>query len=189
MGRIWSPGTPFSSTMGNMGKKSRDLVLCALFAALLALCAWLSVPVGDLAVSMQSFGVLLALGLLGGGRGTGTILTYLVLGAVGLPVFSGFRGGLGHLLGPTGGYLWGFLAGALVYWLGITCTKGKLSALHMASALLCCYVCGTIWYGYAYLNGNYLGAALRCVLPYLLPDLGKLLLADLLSRRLKRHLP
>lgn len=186
---MWLPGIPCSFITRNMGKKSRNLVLCALFSALLALCAWLSIPVGDLAVSLQTFGVLLALGLLGGGRGTGTILVYLVLGGVGLPVFSGFQGGLGHLLGPTGGYLWGFLAGALVYWLGITCTKGRFSGLHMAGVLLCCYICGTLWYGYAYLNGNLLLAALRCVVPYLLPDLGKLVLAGALTRRLKRYLP
>ena len=79
--------------------KVRNMALCALFAALLAVCAWLAIPVGDTAFTMQTFGVLLTLGLLGGRWGSVSILLYLLLGLVGLPVFSGFQGGFGVLLG------------------------------------------------------------------------------------------
>ena len=85
------------------------MTLCALFGALIALCSWLCVPIGDIAFTMQTFAVFLTLGLLGGKWGTVTILVYLLLGAVGMPVFTAFRGGIGVLAGVTGGYLWGFL--------------------------------------------------------------------------------
>ena len=73
----------------------RDLVLCALMAALLAVCAWISFPVLEIAYTLQTFGVFFALLVLGGARGTLAIFVYILLGAVGLPVFTGFRGGIG----------------------------------------------------------------------------------------------
>ena len=100
---------------GKKGFSLRDMVLCALFAAILAVSAWLTVP-GEVPFTLQTFGVFAALGLLGGKRGTIAIALYLVLGAVGLPVFSGFRGGFGVLLGTTGGYIFGFLLSGLLYW-------------------------------------------------------------------------
>ena len=90
------------------------MVLCSLFAALMAICAWISVPVFDIAFTMQTLAVFLALGLLGGKWGTAAIFIYLLLGAAGMPVFSGFRGGIGMLAGVTGGYLWGFLLSGLL---------------------------------------------------------------------------
>ena len=83
--------------------KIRNMVLSGLFAALLALCGWISLPLGSLRFTLQTFGLLLALLTLGGKWGSVTVLVYLALGAMGLPVFSGFQGGIGVLLGPTGG--------------------------------------------------------------------------------------
>ena len=134
--------------------KVRNMVQCALFAALLSLCAWLSIPAGDVAVTLQTFGVFLTLGLLGGKRGTIAVAVYLAMGAVGLPVFTGMRGGIGVLLGATGGYIVGFLAIALVYWLVtalLGCSAGtRLGGL--ALGLLCCYGCGTVWFRQVYLR-------------------------------------
>lgn len=160
------------------------MVLCSLFAALIAVCAWISIPVPPIAFTLQTFGIFLALGILGGKWGTVTILTYLLLGIVGLPVFTGFRGGAGALLDPTGGFLLGFLLAALVYW--------ALERFHkiaaMAAGLAACYLCGCLWFIH-YTPGTGFGAAvLTCVVPYLIPDGCKLWLAHLLSRRLRRHL-
>jgi biotin transport system substrate-specific component len=88
------------------------MTLAAFFAALITVCSWISLPVADIAFTMQTFGVFLALGLLGGKWGSVAIAIYLLLGAVGMPVFSGFRGGVGMLAGVTGGYLWGFSSSA-----------------------------------------------------------------------------
>ena len=169
--------------------KVRKMARCALFAALLTLCAWLCVPVGDSAFTLQTFGVFLALGLLGGKWGTVSILVYLLLGAAGAPVFSGFRGGIGALAGTTGGYLVGFLFSGLIYWL-ICRNTGKSQILAMVLGLLGCYLFGTLWFYYGYLReGSSLGVGfilLKCVVPYVFPDAVKLTLAFWLTRRLKR---
>ena len=161
----------------------RNMVLCAQFAALTAVCAWISIPVFDIAFTLQTFAIFLSLGLLGGKRGCAVIGIYLLLGAVGLPVFSAFQGGFGVLAGVTGGYLWGFLVAGLVYRLLEGC--GKLPA--MIAGQFVCYLCGSIWF-YLYAGGGLWLILLRCVIPYLLPDAAKILLAYCLSRRLGRHL-
>lgn len=160
---------------------TRKLTRCALFAAMMALCAWIGVPLGHTVFTMQTFGVLLALGILGGKRGTISILCYLLLGAAGLPVFSGFRGGIGAILGPTGGYLWGFLATGLVFWL---LEKWSRPAA-MVAGILVCYACGTIWY-MTYTGGALAAVLAQTVLPYLIPDALKLVLALRLTKRLKK---
>lgn len=167
-----------------MGRKTtKNMVLAALFAALTAVCAWITVPVSDIGITLQTFGVFLTLGLLGGKWGTVSILTYLLLGAAGLPVFSGFRGGFGVLLGVTGGYLWGFLLSGLAYW--AVSRLGRLPA--MIAGQLVCYLCGSLWFS-LYAGGGFWAAAAYCVAPYLLFDAGKLWLAYSLSRRLSRHI-
>ena len=166
-----------------MRNSSKHMVQCALFAALMAVCAWISLPLGDTVFTLQTLAVFLCLGLLGGKRGSAAIAIYLLLGAAGMPVFSGFRGGIGTLAGVTGGYLWGFLAAALVY--RLLERFGKLSA--MIAGQLVCYLCGSLWF-YLYAGGGFWLILVRCVLPYLLPDGVKIGLAYILTRRLARHL-
>ncbi len=158
------------------------MVLSSLFAALIAICAWISIPVGDIVFTLQTFAVFLALGLLGGKWGSAAILIYLLLGAAGMPVFSGFRGGPGALAGVTGGYLWGFLLSGLLYW--ALERFGKAPA--MITGLCACYLCGSLWF-YLYTGGGLGLIVLRCVVPYLLPDVLKLALAHSLCRRLTRY--
>ena len=165
----------------------RNMARCALFAALLTVCAWISVPVADVAVTLQTLGVALALWLLGGKIGTLSIFVYLLLGIVGLPVFSGFQGGAGALLGATGGYIMGFLLWALLYWL-ITALFPQKTVLAMALGLLVCYGFGTVWFSQVYLQGGAgLGfVLLKCVVPYWIPDAVKLTVAWFLAKRLRR---
>ncbi len=180
-------------TMNSAKFSLRDMALCALFAAILTISAWITVPVLEIAFTMQTFAVFLTLGLLGGKRGTITIAVYLLLGAVGAPVFSGFRGGVGALLGVTGGYLAGFLFSALVYWLITACLgeKAWVRALGMVVGLLVCYAFGSAWFLMVYVRGGGvigLGAVLmKCVVPYLIPDAIKLALAFVLTLRLQRY--
>ena len=149
----------------------------------MTICAWISVPVFDIAFTLQTLAVFLTLGLLGGKRGSAAILIYLLLGAAGMPVFSGFRGGIGVLAGVTGGYLWGFLFSGLTYW--VLERFGKLPA--MIAGQIACYVCGSAWF-YLYAGGGLWLIFLRCVIPYLIPDALKLALSCFLTRRLSRHL-
>lgn len=170
--------------------KAKNMALCGLFAAVLAVCAWLSIPMGDMVITLQTFGIFLTLGLFGGKWGSASVLVYLLLGAVGVPVFSGFRGGLGALLGTTGGYIFGFMLTALVYWLITSVKDTPITRLvAMVVGLLLCYGCGSWWYMTRYLSTGSvtLGAVLlKCVVPFLLPDALKLALAWFLTGRLKR---
>lgn len=168
----------------------RKMARCALAAALMCLCAWIAIPVGDTVFTMQTFALFLTLFLLGGKWGCAAIVVYLALGVAGLPVFTGFRGGLGVLLGATGGYIGGFLLCGGVYWLASTLGKGKSWQLWgMALGMLCCYTAGTLWYALGYLRGSSVGVGFvlaRCVAPYVIPDAMKLVLAYRLAQRLKR---
>ncbi len=171
-------------------KNLRKMLLCSLFAALTAICAWISVPVLDIAFTMQTFAVFLTLGVLGGKWGSLSILIYLLLGAVGLPVFSGFKGGIGSLVGITGGYIWGFLLSGLVYWALEKPAKslGKAAVpVSMALGMAVCYLCGSLWFQ-VYAGGGIglVAVVVKCVLPYLLPDGVKIALAYAISRRLRR---
>ena len=167
----------------------RNMARCALFAALLCICSWIAIPMPEISITAQTFGIFLTLGVLGGKWGTAACLTWLCLGMAGLPVFSGFRGGLGMLLGTTGGYLWGFPVSCLVYWVITARFGSKFRTAAMILGLLCCYGCGTAWYLLIYLDAGSLWAILlKCVVPYVIPDLIKLLLAQRLTNRLERFL-
>lgn len=177
-----------------MKLKTKDLALCALFAALIAVCAWISIP-ATVPFTLQTFAIFAALGLLGGKRGTVAVAVYLLLGAIGVPVFAGFQGGIGALLGTTGGYLLGFLLTALIVW-GMEARFGSKTGVFLLSAvlgMLVCYAFGTAWYlvVYALTKGAIsLATALGwCVVPFLIPDAVKIALAVLLRGRLKRHIP
>ena len=161
----------------------RQMTLCAFFTALMAVCAWIGVPLGDTVFTLQTFAIFLTLGLLGGKWGTVSILCYLLLGAMGAPVFSGFRGGISMLLGPTGGYLWGFLSTGFCY--RAVEKIGRCPAMILG--LLACYACGTLWY-MVYTGGVWQAVIFQTVLPYLIPDGCKIALALHLTRRLKPHL-
>ena len=167
-----------------------ELTYVALAAALLSICAWISIPAGDIPVTLQTFAVFVIAGLLGTKLSLLAITVYLLMGAVGLPVFSGMMGGLGRLAGPTGGYLIGFIFTALIVG-SITRHFGKKPftlALSMISGMAVCYAFGTIWYvlismGSLHLAG--IGAALaKCVVPYLIPDGVKITAAVWVVRKL-----
>ena len=170
----------------------RELTYIALFAVVITVCAWITIPYA-VPFTMQTFAVFAALGLLGGKCGTMAILVYILLGAVGLPVFSGFRGGFGVLLGQTGGYIIGFLASGLLYRLLEKRLGGRLwgKAVMMVMGLLVCYAFGTVWFMRVYTASSGPVGLMTvlgwCVFPFILPDLLKLGLALLLTEELKKH--
>lgn len=176
--------------------RTLDLSYIALFAVLMAVCSWIATPSTPISVpfTLQTFAVFAALVMLGGRRGLWAIVVYLMLGLVGAPVFAGFQGGAGILLGGTGGYLVGFIGSGLTYWL-VTARAGN-SLLVKAGAcllgLLVCYAIGTAWFMVFYTQTTgpiSLMAALGwCVFPFVVPDLAKIALAIFLSRRLGKYL-
>ena len=172
--------------------RTRDLTAIAACAALMAVCAWIAVPTQP-PFTLQTLGVFLAVGVLGGRRGTAAVGLYLLMGAVGLPVFAGFGGGLGILLGTTGGYILGFLCSSLLMWAmeRLLGTRPPALLLSMVLGLLVCYAFGTAWYMavYARTSGpiGLAGALGACVAPFIVPDLCKIAVALTLSLRLRRH--
>ncbi len=172
--------------------KVKDMTYIALFAVLITLCSWLSIP-ADVPFTLQTFAVFAALCTLGGKRGTLSILLYILLGAVGLPVFAGFRGSVGVLLGSTGGYIVGFLFSGLVYWL-ITRFFGNGKLVKLISVflgLIVCYAFGTIWFTQVYVSDQggigFAAALVKCVVPFIIPDVVKLLLAVYISEKVKNY--
>lgn len=173
--------------------RTQELARAALAAALMALCSWISLPTA-VPFTLQTFALFLTLGVLGGRLGALAVGVYLLLGAVGLPVFAGFSGGLGALLGATGGYLLGFLLTALTVW-GAERLWGRSAPVFLASCLAglgLCYLFGTVWFAAVYASSSGpvgLAAVLGwCVAPFVLPDLAKLALALALRRRLSAAL-
>ena len=169
---------------------TRDIAMIAQCAALMVICSWITIPAA-VPFTMQTFGVFLSIGLLGGKRGTTAVLIYLLLGAVGLPVFSGFTGGIGHMFGATGGYIIGFLFSALVMWL-IERLRGrsiKTLISSMIAGLIICYAFGTAWFMAVYAKSTgsigIMTALTWCVLPYVIPDACKIALAAVLTRRIR----
>ena len=171
---------------------ARDMAYVAIFAVTIAICSWISIPT-TVPFTLQTFAVFLAVGVLGGRRGTFAVLVYILLGAVGLPVFAGFSGGLGALLGTTGGYIIGFFFSALLYWAmtKVLGEKTPVMVVAMVLGLIVCYAFGTVWFMTVYARNSGaigLGTALGwCVIPFIIPDLVKIALAVGLPRLLKPH--
>lgn len=168
-----------------------DLSNIAMFTAVMAVCAWISIP-SSVPFTLQTFGVFLTVGVLGGKKGTLAVLNYLFIGIVGAPVFSGFSGGIGMLLGNTGGYIIGFLFSAMTMWTleSLLGKKRWVLLFSMIVALFICYAFGTIWFLHVY-TGSHTGIELGtvllwCVIPYLIPDMIKISLAFFLCKRLEK---
>ena len=171
---------------------TKELVFTALMAVIIAVCSWISIPT-TVPFTLQTFGVFMAVGLLGGKKGTISVLVYILLGAVGVPVFAGFSSGIGVLFGTTGGYIVGFLLSGLVYW-AMTAAFGEklpIMIIAMVLGLLVCYAFGTAWFMIVYAKNTapigLMTALGWCVFPFIIPDCIKLALAVVLTKQLKKY--
>lgn len=169
-----------------MKMNTRELSFIALFAVIIVICSMISIP-SAVPFTLQTFAVFLALMLLGARKAFYTILCYILMGAIGLPVFAGGKGGVAVLLGNTGGYIVGFLIMACIY--AIFEKNTKLHIPAMILGLIALYAFGTAWFMIVYTSAKG-SVALTTVLgwtviPFIIPDLVKLALAYVLARRLK----
>ena len=177
--------------------KTLMLSLTALFAAVLAAASWISVPLPftPVPINLGTLAVTLTGALLGRKYGPLSVLIYILLGAVGVPVFAGFTGGLSHIVGPTGGYIAGYLTSSFICGVLIDQfyssdkTSGNLILIAAAAFLgtASCYIIGTIWF--MHLTGNDLAASLgMCVIPFLPGDALKIAAAAAIVPPLKNAL-
>lgn len=165
--------------------KVKDLTVTALFAALICAAAPWTVPIGPIPLSLATFAVYLAGATLGAKRGTAAVLVYVLIGAVGLPVFSGFAGGMQKILGVTGGYIVGYIPCALLT--GLFADKGgKLwsYAAGMVAGTVALYALGTAWFCFA-AKAALAYALSVCVLPFLVGDAIKIACAAFLATQLR----
>ena len=165
----------------------RRLVFCALFTALIAVFSQMQLPIGPVPVSLATLGVMLCGLLLGWRWGALAVGAYILLGAVGVPVFAGFQGGVGRLIGPTGGYILGYLFYALLSGLNMPRLQegfwGRCFLLFLGTAA--CYLPGTAWFMHS--TGRTLSESLSlCVIPFLPGDAAKIALAAFLTQRLRK---
>lgn len=178
--------------MTNSKISVRQLCLCAIFVAIMTVCSWISIPT-SVPFTLQTFGVFLTIGLLGGKLGTISVLVFVLLGAIGIPVFSGFTGGFGVILGTTGGYIVGFIFSALIMWLiqKIFGDNLIIQIISMVAGLLVCYLFGTVWFMAVYTHNTGaigLSAVLGwCVVPFIIPDAVKIACAVIIVNRLKKY--
>lgn len=171
----------------------KTYVYIALMSVLICVCSWISIPF-IVPFTMQTFAVFCSLILLGGKKGTAAIGLYLFMGLVGLPVFSGFRGGVEHLIGPTGGYVIGFLLSGITYTLlePLLSERKALRWIILSLGQIICYLIGTLWfitiYGFQDISYSFASAFSLCVLPFIIPDGIKMVLAVILCDRIKKHI-
>jgi len=176
-------------------RKTVQMAEIALMSAVICIVAPFTIPVpaSPVPLSVATFVIYLAAILLGAKQSAVCVLIYLLLGMVGLPVFSGFSGGIGVLLGPTGGYLAGYLPCALIVGWMTNAKQGNGSFLRNIGAMMlgtgACYFFGTIWF-LAVMDGSYsvVQALLLCVVPYLIFDLIKILAAAAVVVPIKKML-
>ena len=178
----------------------KELCYSAIFAAIISVLAQLSIPLpGGVPITLQTLAIMLAGIILGPKKGSLAVIIYIILGAVGLPVFAGFKGGLASVTGPTGGFIISFwtvsLCSGLGYHFGNRAKRNldsvKLLYLFTVIGILigaaCNYVIGVVWF--SSVTGNTaLNAIKLCVLPFMLTDLIKLVLAAILGPMLARAL-
>lgn len=174
--------------------KSRSMAYVALTIALTAVSAWIVVPLGPIPFTLQMFAIPFMIMVLTPKQAMAAILGYLILGALGVPVFSGMRGGVGVLLGPTGGYLWGYIFGvALGSGFLEFCRRRNLDnfATNMVAGIIftaVAYFCGCLQYA-ALSSMDFLAAFLITGAPFILLDLLKIAAAVICARMVRAAIP
>lgn len=172
--------------------RTQSIVRIALTIAIMAVSAWISIPIGPVPFTLQCFAVAFAICVLPAKECLASVGGYLVLGAFGVPVFSSMRGGISILAGVTGGFLWGYFIGALAGLAILAAFKkmGKdrtfVACLCACVAyLLCTYFCGTVQFmGVA--GASVQAALAACVIPFVAVDVAKLVAASLVARAVDR---
>ena len=179
------------------GRKKRRfyqiICICGVFTAVLCILSQFSIPLQPVPFTFSLFAIFITGALLPVRWAFLSVLTYILLGAVGLPVFAGFRGGVSSLVGMTGGYLISYPFMVLIIALTIKLFRRKSpvsSVAGMLLSLIFCYILGTAWYGFV-AGVSFVSGLTVCVLPFIAFDIAKAVFAAMLvsplSRILQKH--
>lgn len=162
------------------------MLYSTLFAALIGIMSQIIIPLPFIPINMALFGVFLAGALLGPVHGSLSIIIYCLLGVVGAPIFAGFRGGVSHLLGMTGGFIVGYIFTAFITGLFTRKQKSKPRlAIATSIGLLMCYATGSLWFMFV-TDYNLKSTIIYCIAPFIIGDVIKIVLAIMLVSRLKK---
>ena len=171
----------------NQKIRTKQMVLIALMTAVTCVLGPLSIPLpfSPVPISLTNFAIFLAIFILGMKNGTISFIIYLLLGAVGVPVFSSFRGGLQVLAGPTGGYLIGFIFLALIMGFALDHFDRKLvpTIIGMIIGMAVGYAFGTVWLA-KLLSLSFKEGLMMGVIPYLPGDAAKIIIAAIVGPKL-----
>jgi biotin transport system substrate-specific component len=172
-----------------MTEHTKAITTTALMTAVLCILGPLSIPIGPVPISLGTLAIYLTMYVLDTKRGCAAVILYIMAGLAGLPVFSGFSGGAGKLFGPTGGYILGYIPMAFLIGLVIDryYKNRLLCIIAIEAATWILYLLGTLWL--AHQAGMRFGAALSAgVIPFILPDLAKIVAAALIGPVLRVHI-
>ncbi len=168
---------------------TKHLALIGVMAAVLCILGPLALPVGPVPISIGSFAVYLTVYILGMKKGTISVCIYILLGLVGIPVFSSFSGGVGKVMGPTGGYIVGYILLALIF--GFFIDKWKTNygfiLLGMVLGTIALYLSGTAWLAYQ-AKMSFSAALAAGVLPFVAGDIVKMIVAMLVGQQVRKRL-
>lgn len=176
------------------GINVKDMTLTALFAAICCVCSIITIPTGIVPVTLGTFGIMVTAMILGEKRGIISVALFIILGIIGLPVFSGMNGGIGVIAGPTGGYIYSYLLmvpiiGIASKCLNKTLSSGMFTMLGCLAALFVCYLVGTVHFMIVMnLGGKSIGlwaSLCSCVFPFIPFDILKAVVAIIIAARVK----
>ncbi len=178
--------------MSKKGFSIKDMVLCALFAAICCVCSILTLPIGVVPISFATFGVMATTMILGEKRAIISVVLFVAMGVIGLPVFAGMQGGLSAITGPTGGYIYSYILMVPIVGLASKClnktvSSGMFTMLGCLAAMFVNYLVGTIHFVLVsdIPNESFLTVIYTCVLPFIVGDIIKSILAIIIAPRLK----
>ena len=162
--------------------KTSDIVKIALGAAVMCVLSAIGINLGPIPITLATFGVYVVGAVLGKYRAALSVLIYVALGALGLPVFAGFTGGISRLLWTGGGFIIGYIPCAFITGLIIDLAEEKrfVYPVSMVVGTLFCYGCGTLWYSFL-MNVGFAEALTVCVVPFLIVDAVKIIIASFAS--------
>lgn len=167
---------------------TNELVICSIVASLTAILTQISIPIPPIPITMQIFAISLCGIVLGKRLGFISISIYVLLGAIGMPVFSHFNGGIGYILGPTGGFILSFPI--MVYIVGYFSDKYKSTIgvyIGMIIGLLVSYTIGTIYFCII-TNTSFIKGITLCVLPFIIADIFKITLASVVRNKISKRI-
>ena len=161
--------------------KIRDLTRIAFFTAVIIICSYIMIPFA-VPFTLQTLGIFVSVLVLGKNKGSFAVLIYLLIGIVGVPVFSGMKGGIGVLFAPTGGYIAGFFVCSYIS--GLMFEKTNKPFLSCIAGLVVLYAIGTCWF-YIVNPIEIKSIFLTCIVPFIIPDVLKIVFAVYISKALR----